>query len=150
MMGRGDESNGGRRRTSTLADAFEALVGAMYLDGGLDAARSFVMSQASEQLAEVHEQPPIEVNPKGRLQEILQALPPCGDDLAAPRNPTYTILAQSGPDHAKSFTASVNWNGRSLGQGGGASKQQAESAAAIDALRARRWEAPPPAVVPAG
>ena len=145
MMGRGDESNGGRRRTSTLADAFEALVGAMYLDGGLGAARSFVMSQAREQLAEVHEQPPIEVNPKGRLQEILQALPPSGSDLAAPRNPTYTILAQSGPDHAKSFTASVNWNGLSLGQGGGASKQQAESAAAIDALRARRWEVPPDA-----
>ncbi len=140
MMGRGDESNGGRRRTSTLADAFEALVGAMYLDGGLGAARAFVMTQAREQLSSVHQQAPIEVNPKGRLQEILQALPPRGGDLAAPRNPTYSILAQSGPDHAKSFTACVHWNGLALGQGGGASKQHAESAAAIDALRARRWE----------
>ena len=140
MIGRGDESNGGRRRTSTLADAFEALVGAMYLDGGLGAARSFVLNQAREQLAGVHQQAPIEVNPKGRLQEILQALPPRDGDSAAPRNPTYLILGQAGPDHAKSFTASVRWNGLTLGQGTGASKQQAESAAAIDALLGRRWE----------
>ena len=145
MMGRGDESNGGRQRTSTLADAFEALVGAMYLDGGLGASRSFVLSQAREQLAAVHHQPPIEVNPKGRLQEILQALPPRTPDLAAPRNPTYSILSQNGPDHARVFTACVLWNGQTLGQGDGGSKQQAESAAAIDALRGQRWEQTPTA-----
>ena len=139
MMGRGDESNGGRLRTSTLADAFESLVGAMYLDGGLGAVRSFVMAQARDQLASVHHQPPIEVNPKGRLQETLQALPPRLPDLAAPRNPTYVILSHSGPDHARSFRACVVWHGLTLGQGEGGSKQQAESAAAIDALRCQRW-----------
>ena len=76
MMGRGDETNGGRRRTSTLADAFEALVGAMFLDGTLESVRAFVLAQAREQLATVHQQPPLEINPKGQLQEILQALPP--------------------------------------------------------------------------
>ena len=139
MMGRGDESNGGRQRTSTLADAFESLVGAIYLDGGLGAVRSFVMAQAREQLASVHHQPPIEVNPKGRLQETLQALPARLPDLAAPRNPTYMILSHSGPDHARSFKACVVWHGLTLGQGEGCSKQQAESAAAIDALRYQRW-----------
>ena len=102
MMGRGDESNGGRRRASTLADAFEALVGAMYLDGGLGAARSFVLTQARDQLASLHEQPPLEINPKGALQEILQALPPRGSS-ALPRNPVYKIISQAGPDHAKRF-----------------------------------------------
>ena len=147
MMGRGDESSGGRRRASTLADAFEALVGAIYLDGGLGAARSFVLTQARGQLSTVHQQPPLEINPKGRLQEILQALPPVeGGDSAAPRNPTYRIVAQSGPDHAKCFTAQVDWNGLMLGCGQGASKQQAESAAAIEALRAKTWAlAPGPA-----
>lgn len=139
MMGRGDESNGGRRRSSTLADAFEALVGAMYIDGGFGAVRAFVLAQASAQLATVHETPPLEINPKGQLQEILQALPirPAAE---LPRNPTYRILAQSGPDHARNFTAQVEWNGLALGRGEGASKQLAESAAALEALRAQRWK----------
>lgn len=138
MMGRGDESNGGRRRSSTLADAFEALVGAMYLDGGMAAAKTFVLAQAAEQLATVHERPPLEINPKGQLQEILQALP-VRPAASVPRNPTYRILEQTGPDHARNFTAQVDWNGMALGRGQGASKQQAESAAALDALRCRRW-----------
>ena len=151
MLGRGDESNGGRRRTSTLADAFEALVGAIYLDGGLGAARSFVFAHAREQVASVQHQAPLEINPKGRLQEILQALPPApGKDQSTPRNPTYRIVAQNGPDHAKSFTAEVHWNGHILGTGQGASKQQAESTAALEALRAERWSAStsPPAALP--
>ncbi len=139
MMGRGDESNGGRRRPSTLADAFEALVGAVYLDGGLGAARAFTMTQARDLLSTVDQQPPLEINPKGRLQEILQALPPRVGHQASPRNPSYHIVSQVGPDHAKTFTAQVVWNGLTLGRGEGGSKQQAESAAAIDALRGERW-----------
>ena len=149
MMGRGDETNGGRRRTSTLADAFEALVGAMFLDGGLESVRAFVLTQAREQLATVHLQPPLEINPKGHLQEILQALPLRAGS-TAPRNPTYAIVSHAGPDHAKSFTACVNWNGLTLGHGEGASKQHAESAAALDALRTRRWLAPGTAAAPGG
>jgi ribonuclease-3 len=147
MMGRGDESNGGRQRTSTLADAFEALVGAMYLDGGFASVRTFVLAQADEQLSTVHQQAPLEINPKGQLQELLQAIPPAGPNIAA-RNPTYIILAHTGPDHAKSFTAQVEWNGIALGRGQGPSKQQAESAAAIDALRTRRWLPPEKLSVP--
>ncbi len=145
MMGRGDESSGGRRRASTLADAFEALVGAVYLDGGLGSARTFAFSQARDLLATVHQQAPLEINPKGRLQEILQALPPRGSDQAAPRNPSYAIVSQVGPDHARTFTAQVLWNGLTLGKGDGGSKRQAESAAAIDALRLECWSAPGPA-----
>ena len=104
----------------------------------LVAARSFTIKQAREQLATVHQQPPLEINPKGRLQEILQALPPLGENAhSTPRNPSYTIVAQVGPDHAKTFTAEVVWNGLTLGRGVGGSKQLAESAAAIDALTAR-------------
>jgi ribonuclease-3 len=147
MMGRGDESNGGRRRSSTLADAFEALVGAMYLDGGLGVTRSFVLGQARDQLASLHQRAPLEINPKGALQEILQALPPRGNS-PAPRNPVYTIVSQAGPDHARSFVAQVDWYGLALGRGEGASKQQAESAAAIDALRSRSWEAQDVATAP--
>jgi ribonuclease-3 len=111
----------------------------MYLDGGLGAARSFVLTQARDQLATLHEQPPLEINPKGALQEILQALPPRENSLA-PRNPVYTIVSQAGPDHAKSFVAQVDWYGLPLGRGRGASKQQAESAAALDALRNKSWD----------
>ncbi len=143
MMGRGDETNGGRRRTSTLADAFEALVGAMFLDGGLESVRTFVLAQAREQLATVHQLPPLEINPKGQLQEILQALPPRTSSASPRTPPTYHIVAHTGPDHARTFTACVNWNGLLLGNGEGASKQHAESAAALDALRGRRWLAAP-------
>lgn len=145
MMGRGDENNGGRRRASTLADAFESLVGALYLDGGLEVAQAFVLAQASEHLDSLYEEPSVEINPKGHLQEILQALPirPASE---LPRNPTYRILEQAGPDHARTFTAQVDWNGTALGRGQGASKQLAESAAALDALRFHRWApaSPPP------
>ena len=141
MMGPSDERNGGRRRTSTLGDAFEALVGAMYLDGGLEVVRAFILQQAGDQLTTTEQGPPRMVNPKGDLQEILQALPPRAGYQASPRNPSYAIVAQVGPDHARTFTAQVVWNGLVLGQGEGGSKQQAESAAAIDALRGERWVA---------
>ena len=175
MMGRGDENSGGRHRASTLADAFEALAGALFLDSGLEIVRRFLLGQAQHRLADLNCQP-LEVNPKGQLQEILQSLPlpnlrqcenaPATDgsnkesststnlaesrrgsgssaveaDPEAPRNPTYGILSAVGPDHAKRFVAQVEWAGLLLGTGEGHSKQQAEIAAALDALRARRWK----------
>lgn len=147
MMGRGDENSGGRQRGSTLADAYEALAGALFIDSGGDLAqaRRFLLAQAHERLMALDQQP-LEINPKGQLQEILQALPFPDPDLpaAAPRNPTYAILLESGPDHAKRFAAQVEWAGQILGRGEGPSKQQAETAAALDALRGRRWELPLP------
>jgi ribonuclease III len=134
LMGRGEESSGGRERTSTLADAFEALIGAIYLDGGLDAARNFILAQMRgdlEQLAIT----PVDINPKGHLQELLQGI--------SPRSPVYELVSQSGPEHEKTFVSQVLWEGTVLGQGSGRSKKQAETAAALDAMQLKRWEKKP-------
>ena len=131
MMGRGEESSGGRGRTSTLADAFEALIGAIYLDGGLDAAKEFILTQTRgdlEQLAET----PVDINPKGQLQELLQSI--------SPRSPVYELVSQSGPEHEKTFVSQVVWEGIVLGQGNGRSKKQAETVAALEATQLKRWE----------
>lgn len=130
-LGRGELANGGQGRPSNLADALEALAGAIYLDGGLKEARSFLFHNFGHLVDEVLAQPE-ERNPKGELQERLQAI--------APVSPTYRIVRHEGPDHAKLFVAEVVWSGRVLGQGSGKSKQLAESAAAAAALQGRSWE----------
>ena len=131
MMGRGEETSGGRERASTLADAFESVVGAIYLDGGFDAARNFVLRETLEDFEQIARDPD-EMNPKGCLQELLQAIEPCA--------PAYEMLEQSGPDHSKRFVCRVLWNGMELGRGEGCSKKQAQVAAASDALEQRKWE----------
>lgn len=125
LMGKGEEASGGRERASTLADALEALLGAVYLDGGLEAARSFALRICAETLQEILDEPD-EVNPKGKLQELLQA--------RSPISPHYHIVSQDGPDHCKLFKAEVLWCGRILGSGSGKSKKLAETAAARTAL----------------
>jgi ribonuclease-3 len=131
LMGRGEEASGGRERTSTLADAFEALIGAIYLDGGLDTAKEFILAQARSDLAQLAEEP-IEINPKGHLQELLQSI--------SPRSPVYELISQSGPEHEKTFVVQAFWEGMVLGQGSGRSKKQAETAAALEAMKLKRWE----------
>jgi ribonuclease-3 len=131
MMGRGEEACGGRERASTLADAFEALLGAIYLDTNLETARRFVLTLAADDLAQI-EHEPIDINPKGHLQETLQAI--------SPRSPIYELLSETGREHEKTFVVRVVWEGLSLGEGSGRSKKQAETAAAIVALETRRWE----------
>lgn len=131
MMGRGEEASGGRERNSTLADAFEALVGAIYLDSDLVTARRFILEQAARDLAQVVEEP-IDVNPKGQLQELLQAI--------SPRSPAYEVISQSGPEHEKTFVVRALWEGITLGEGTGRSKKQAETAAAVEAMREKLWE----------
>jgi ribonuclease-3 len=130
LMGRGEESSGGRKRSSILADTFEALAGAIYLDGGLAAIRSFTLRLAEDALAECTVTSP-EVNPKGQLQEILQAL--------APEAPSYEILRSAGPEHRKRFSARVIWCGTELGRGTGNSKKLAETSAAKHALGLQLW-----------
>lgn len=132
MMGKGEEASGGRDRASTLADSFEALVGGIYLDGGLDAARSFILRVAASDLAVVTAQPE-EINPKGKLQELLQSL--------APSAPSYEILEEKGPEHLKHFRCRVVWEGITLGEGEGHSKKEAEVAAALTALADQAWQA---------
>ena len=131
LMGRGEESSGGRSRTSTLADAFEALIGAIYLDGGLEAAKEFILTQTRGDLAQLAETP-VDINPKGQLQELLQSI--------SLRSPVYELVSQSGPEHEKTFISQVTWEGIVLGQGGGRSKKQAETAAALEAMQLKRWE----------
>ena len=131
LMGRGEETSGGRERTSTLADTFEALIGALYLDGGLEVAKNFILAQTRGDLEKLAEEP-VDINPKGDLQEFLQSI--------SPRSPIYELVSQSGPEHEKTFISQVVWEGIVLGQGSGRSKKQAETAAALEALNSRRWE----------
>jgi len=130
FLGKGELASGGRNRPSNLSDAFEALAGAVYIDGGLEAARGFLFQNFGALFDEILSQPE-EMNPKGELQECLQAI--------APASPTYRIVGQEGPDHLKSFVAEVRWEGITLGQGSGNSKKEAEINAASEALRERRW-----------
>jgi ribonuclease III len=131
MMGRGEEASGGRVRNSTLADAFEALVGAIYLDSDLAGVRRFILGQAATELALLVEEP-VDINPKGQLQELLQAI--------SPRSPAYEVVSQSGPEHQKTFVVRAVWEGIELAEGAGRSKKQAETAAAVEAMKERRWE----------
>ncbi|MDQ3626347.1 MAG: ribonuclease III [Verrucomicrobiota bacterium] len=131
MMGRGEEASGGRERTSTLADALEALLGAIYLDTNLETARRFVITLAADDLAQL-EVERIDINPKGHLQEVLQAI--------SPRSPAYELISESGPEHEKTFVVRVLWEGMALGEGSGRSKKQAETAAALQAMQAKAWE----------
>ena len=131
MMGRGEEASGGRERTSTLADAFEALLGAIYLDTDLTTARRFVLTLAAPDLAQL-EIEPVDINPKGHLQELLQAM--------SPRSPAYELISECGPEHAKTFVVRVLWEGMALGEGAGRSKKQAETAAALQAMQQKLWE----------
>jgi ribonuclease-3 len=131
MLGKGEEATGGRKRASTLADTFESLIGAIYLDSGPDAARAVIVRLIAEEVNAMNESPE-ERNPKGQLQEILQAI--------HPEAPVYHILGQSGPDHRRVFQAEVSWNGLVLSSGKGKSKKEAEARAAGEALRLRVWE----------
>jgi ribonuclease-3 len=123
-LGKGEESSGGRDKSSLLADTFEALVGAVYLDRGLDAVAETLVPIFSEQLREVvasgggHD-------PKTALQELVVRM---GNG-----RPSYRV-ASSGPDHAKSFSARVHVGEQLAGEGAGRSKKEAEQNAARDAL----------------
>lgn len=131
MMGRGEEACGGRERTSTLADAFEALLGAIYLDTDLATATRFLIALAAPDLAQI-EVEPVDINPKGHLQELLQAI--------SPRSPVYELLSESGREHEKMFVVRVVWEDMALGEGEGRSKKQAETAAAQQAMEKKLWE----------
>ncbi|MEI6674382.1 MAG: ribonuclease III [Verrucomicrobiota bacterium] len=133
LLGKGEEASGGRRRPSTLADALEALIGAVYLDSGPAAARDLVLRLFESEIGEMVSSPE-ERNPKGELQECLQA--------RHPQAPSYRILGERGPDHRRVFLAEVSWCHQVLATGKGRSKKDAEARAAAEALRSRVWEKP--------
>jgi ribonuclease III len=132
ILSRGEEANLGRNRASALADGFEALIGAVFLDGGFDAARDFVLRSFREAFGESTSIPTLE-NPKGELQEILQA--------RSSDAPQYVVAGESGPDHDRDFECVVTHGGIELGRGRGKSKKEAESEAALAALKTLRGQA---------
>ena len=126
ILSRGEENTGGRARQSTLADAFEALVGAIFLDGGFSAARDFIVREFNSDYIELDLPAGIE-NPKGELQELLQARSPVA--------PVYQLISAEGPDHDRHFVCAVLHDGVELARGSGKSKKGAESEAALEALK---------------
>lgn len=131
ILSRGEENTGGRERASALADTFESLLGAIFLDGGFEAAREFVLRAFAADFGALTEAGDIE-NPKGELQELLQA--------RSPHAPEYEFIAATGPDHDRVFECAVWHAGAELARGTGKSKKAAESAAALAALAKLRAE----------
>lgn len=129
ILGHGEEMQGGRHRASALADAFEALLGAIFLDGGFGAAREFVLREFAPGFGKSNALPLME-NPKGELQEFLQA--------RSPLAPEYRTVSVTGPDHDRVFEVVVRHEGRELARGSGKSKKAAESDAAVAALKKLR------------
>lgn len=131
VMGKGELAQSGQNRPSTLADGFEALLGAIFLDGGYTEVAAMVKRIIGGAIAEI-DQNPEERNPKGKLQEILQEI--------ISESPTYETISEEGPCHAKVFKAQVTWNNKILGSGSGVSKKAAEANAAHEVLRSESWK----------
>lgn len=123
FLGKGEVLTGGRERPSVLSDAFEALIAAIYLDGGIDEARKFVLRFVSNTEKDANEV----TDYKTTLQEVIQKNPE--------ENLKYELVAQSGPAHMKTFTVEVRLNSNCIGVGEGHSKKKAEQAAAKEALQ---------------
>jgi ribonuclease-3 len=125
ILSRGEDTHGGRQRPSALADAYEAVVGAVFMDGGFEAAREFILREFSSDLGGLTVIPIME-NPKGELQELLQAV--------SSDAPQYNVISATGPDHDRIFECTVEHAGVVLARGRGKSKKAAESEAALAAL----------------
>jgi ribonuclease-3 len=132
ILSRGEEMHDGRERLSTLADGYEALLGAIFLDGGFGAASEFILRQFQAAFGGLSVIPILE-NPKGELQELLQAV--------SPEAPEYQVVSASGPDHDRLFECTVHHVGAELARGRGKSKKAAESEAAMAALAKLREKA---------
>jgi len=121
---------GGRQRPSILADAFEAVIAALYLDGGYEIAQKFVLSYIPKKL-DIRKVSPL-ADYKTALQEIIQQ--------NREEKVEYVLVGERGPDHAKIFTAEVLLNSNVIGRGEGSSKKQAEQNAAREALKLMGYE----------
>ena len=127
LLGKGEEHTGGRMRSSILADAFEAVIAAIYLDGGFEPAKDFVLKFILNDIE--HKQ--LFYDSKTILQEIVQekGIQPV----------EYILTGESGPDHDKQFTVSVQVNGQVVGNGTGHTKKAAEQAAAYQAIQEKKF-----------
>lgn len=126
LFGRGEELTGGRERTSILSDAFEALIAAIFLDGGMECARKFVLNQLMG-IIEDAVQGKLFVDYKTRLQEVIQVQK--GNRIK------YDIVNEEGPDHSKIFFTEVKLNDITIGIGSGHSKKESEQEAAKEGLK---------------
>ena len=124
-LGKGEENTGGRKRASILADAFEAVIAAVYLDGGIEKATEFVLKFIPDDF-EIEKHGAFE-DYKTILQEIIQKNPE--------EKVEYTLVGEEGPDHDKVFVVEVRLNSNLIGKGSGRSKKQAEQNAAKEALQ---------------
>ena len=125
LLGRGEDASGGREKPSILSDAFEAVIAAIYLDGGFTPARTFIHTFVLPLLD--LSAPVFEKDHKTRLQELIHAR-------THGKQVIYRLVAETGPDHEKTFTMQAVLDGKVLGEGSGHSKQSAGQAAAADAL----------------
>ena len=130
LFGQGEEANGGRTKVSTLANAMEALVGALYLDQGLPKAKAFVLRQFKPELEKI-KAGKTTPNYKALVQELVQ-----GQNRPTP---VYRLVEATGPDHSKQFTAEILVEGEAMGRGTGRSKKAAESQAARAAWEKLRY-----------
>lgn len=125
LLGKGEDASGGREKPSVVSDAFEAVIAAIFLDGGLAPAKAFIHRFVLSQLD--LSKPVYEKDHKTRLQEMIHAK-------THGQQVTYRMAGETGPDHQKTFTMQAMLNGEVLGTGVGHSKQSAGQAAAADAL----------------
>lgn len=130
MLGKGEENTGGRKRPSILADAFEAVIAAVYLDGGIENASKYVLSFIPKDLS--LKKAVSNNDYKTILQEVIQKNPE--------EKVEYFLKSAVGPDHDKTFTIQVKLNSNVIGEGTGHSKKQAEQAAAKEALKLMGYE----------
>ena len=130
MLGKGEEHTGGRERPSILADAFEAVIAAIYLDGGLEAARKHILRFLPKNIPENRSL--LFGDYKTALQEVIQKNPE--------EKVEYVLRSETGPDHDKSFVVEVRLNSNVIGKGNGKSKKEAEQMAAKEALALMGYE----------
>jgi ribonuclease III len=124
FLSKGEEDGGGRTNQSLLADTLEAIIGAIFIDNGVDKAREFIKDHIFIKIDEVIKKPLKDA--KSRLQEVVQA-----KSYPAPK---YSVVNETGPDHSKEFLVEVHVNSHALSQGTGKSKAEAEQNAAENAL----------------
>ncbi len=130
LLSRGEAKDTGRARAIILANAFEAVIGALYLDAGYDAARKFIADNLFHKTEEVVEKR-LWQDAKSRFQELSQE--------KTGITPNYQVLDQSGPDHARTFVVGAYLGSEKVAAGEGRSKQEAEQQAAENALKAKGW-----------
>lgn len=126
FLSKGEELNGGKENKNILADCFEAFIAAIFIDKGFDTAYSFIVEWLFKDKLTHIVKNKLYLSPKSRLQEYIQA--------RYRKLPLYSIIEEKGPEHKKEFLISVSFDTKILGQGRGASKKEAEEAAAKNAL----------------